>query len=92
MSDNVPVPRKRVRRHRDRAVTQESCDRWNREHPIGSPVWVLRDHGERVASRTRSEAYLVAYGEPVVLLEGISGCYALYRVTYRDEVSDASEL
>lgn len=48
-------------------------------HPEGTPVIVRRDDGSEFATRTRSKPWDLC-GTPVVLLEGISGGYALERV------------
>lgn len=49
------------------------------KHPEGTPVIVRRDDGSEFATRTRSMPWDLC-GTPVVLLEGISGGYALERV------------
>lgn len=60
---------------------QRTCDDWNAAQPIGSPVWLTKDSGERVQTKTRSEAYICDAGYPVIFLEGVSGYYLLDRVT-----------
>lgn len=52
---------------------------WNRNHPVGTPVIVKRDSGVEERTTTRSVAWKLGL-EPVILLEGISGCYSLKRV------------
>lgn len=56
---------------------------WNKQNPVGTPVVVLRDNGERLETFTRSEAWVLANGQAVVQVKGISGCYALDRVKWR---------
>lgn len=48
--------------------------------PAGHEVIVARDTGDVVHTRTRSGAWLLGDGSPVVLLEGFVGGFALERV------------
>lgn len=57
------------------------CDRWNTRHPIGTPVVVKRDGGQTISTRTRSAAQVLGGHTAVIWVEGISGCYALDRVS-----------
>jgi hypothetical protein len=57
------------------------CQRWNQAHPVGSRVEVRRDNGQRLATKTRSEAFVEANGLPVIFVERINGYYKLDRVT-----------
>lgn len=59
---------------------KQQVDRWNRHHQVGTPVLVQRDNGEILATKTRSEAAVMASGVAVVWVEGIAGCYLLDRV------------
>ena len=55
---------------------------WNAVHPIGTPVryWRgLRDGDGQVAV-TRSKAWRLSSGEPVVMVEGCAGGIALTHV------------
>lgn len=58
---------------------------WNELHPAGTPVVVTNDAGQPMHTKTRSEAWMLGADSrspghtPVVLLEGISGAYALER-------------
>jgi hypothetical protein len=52
---------------------------WNAAVPVGSPVTVRKDSDEIVETRTRSEAWVLSGHSPVVLLDGIRGCYLLTR-------------
>jgi hypothetical protein len=53
--------------------------------PIGTPVTVTKDHGDQVDTATRSAPWKL--GDTwVILVEGISGGYALARVAERSEV------
>lgn len=69
-----------------RLTEHEICRRevsdWNKHIPIGSKVVVIRDSGEIIHTSTKSEAWLLGSHTPVVMLHGISGCYALNRVQF----------
>lgn len=53
---------------------------WNEVIAPGTRVIVIKDNGDEVKTKTRSEAWLVGGHTPVVLLDGISGGYDLSRV------------
>jgi hypothetical protein len=57
-----------------------TADEWNAAHPVGAAVIVKRDNGRLEYRKTRSAAWNLGHGQPVVMLEGISGGYALERV------------
>lgn len=53
---------------------------WNNNHdPMGTKVEVKLDDGSIMKTTTRSVAWIVG-GEPVVMVEGISGGYLLSRM------------
>lgn len=58
-------------------MTAMTADEWNERHPIGTAVryWPLLNPrgGAPFDSRTRSEAWGLGHGQPVVLIEGRSG-------------------
>lgn len=56
---------------------QADVDNWNAQHPVGTEVRVMRDFGGPVITKTRSEAWMLGGHTAVVMLEGISGAYAL---------------
>lgn len=58
--------------------------------PIGTAVTVTKDDGTQVETVTRSGPWRLG-GAWVILLEGISGGYALARVVERTEVGHAIE-
>lgn len=62
-------------------VPQRDLDRAKR-WPIGQPVTVTTDDGSRVDTATRSGPWQLG-STWVILLDGISGGYALARVTER---------
>ena len=53
-------------------------------HPAGTPVVVTLDDGTPWETATRSRAWALGHGEPVVSLEGRTGGYALERVRVRE--------
>jgi len=61
-------------------VMQSKCDAFNKNHPIGSPVTVVKDFGEQVETKVKHPAQILSGHTPVVWLAGISGCYLLDRV------------
>lgn len=54
---------------------------WNAAHKPGARVVVKLDNGKLWFTKTRSEAWNLGHGQPVVMLEGKSGGYDLARVT-----------
>ncbi|MGH8217378.1 MAG: hypothetical protein ACREUT_02225 [Steroidobacteraceae bacterium] len=57
-----------------------TADEWNAAYPPGQPVIVTLDGGRQWPTKTRSEAWNLGHGQPVVMLEGKSGGYDLQRV------------
>lgn len=57
-----------------------TAEKWNASYPVGQPVIVTRDDGSKWPTKTRSEAWNLGHGQPVVMLEGKSGGYDLQRV------------
>ena len=68
---------------RQSKAAQELCERWNKLHPVGSAVTVTKDDGSKLETTTRSEAWRLRSGTPVVLVDGSIGCYKLTRVAAR---------
>ncbi|MEG6552271.1 hypothetical protein V6C53_18740 [Desulfocurvibacter africanus] len=66
---------------KQQAKEQSLCEAWNASHPVGTVVSILRDNGNTTQTRTVSEAQVLNGHTAMVWLEGISGCYALKRVT-----------
>ena len=66
-------------------TTQEQVDAWNNDgnNPVGCAVYVLRDNGEILETVTRSVAEVLSGHTAVIWVRGITGCYALERVTRR---------
>lgn len=66
-------------------------ENWNLKHPIGTAVVVLLDSGERGATVTTGEAYVLGGHSAVVGIAGVSGCYLLDRVTAVGAAMDRNE-
>lgn len=64
---------------RNRKEQRDLVKRW-KDVPIGTEVIVTKDDGQEIRTRTRSGPELLGGHSAVIWLEGISGCYALYRV------------
>jgi hypothetical protein len=80
-----PPPRpKRYRRAwsggRDLTKQALTAAEWNGRHKPGIDVVVILDDGTQWKTKTRSEAWELGHGQPVVALEGKSGGYDLSRV------------
>lgn len=56
------------------------ADEWNEKHRPGIGVLVTLDDGKLWHTKTRSEAWELGHGQPVVMLEGKAGGYDLQRV------------
>lgn len=53
---------------------------WNERFKPGIEVVVILDNGDHWKTKTRSEAWEIGNGTPVISLEGKAGGYALKRV------------
>ena len=53
---------------------------WNARFAEGTEVCVTLDNGDPWFTTTRSEAWELGHGQPVVMLSGRSGSFALERV------------
>lgn len=62
-------------------VAALECENWNLKHPVGTIVWLRKDSGDTVHTKTRSEAYVCDSGYAVCFFEGVSGYYLLNRAT-----------
>lgn len=67
-------------RLRSRASQARDVKQWNENYPGGTPVYVVKDLGEVVETRTRSIAWMAGDAHAMVLVDGISGGYILARV------------
>lgn len=71
-----------------------TADQWNARYPIGTPVVAYPltrpednqpDYFERLETQTRSAAWALGHGEPVVMVDGHAGGIAL---THVDPITD----
>lgn len=58
-----------------------TAEQWNFYYPAGTLVAVQRGPAERRVTRTRSLAWELGHGTPVVLVDGYTGGIALKRLT-----------
>ena len=59
---------------------KEIVEHWNFYYPPGTEVQLTNDLGEVEKTKTRSEAWLLGSGHPVVSVEGRTGGYLLDRI------------
>lgn len=65
---------------------KDACEKFNATYPVGTDVFLRKDNGTLVSTKTRSTAGVLNDREAVIWLEGIGGCYLLDRVTPFDQV------
>jgi hypothetical protein len=63
----------------------DRVERWNSHYPPGTEVLLTNDFGEVEKTKTRSEAWLLDSGHPVVKVEGRTGGYLLERIRATNE-------
>lgn len=61
----------------------EQVDGWNANYPVGTPVTVTRDDGDKLETATRSIAWTLYGGTAVIMVDGIAGAYLLERTAPR---------
>ena len=66
-------------RIRSSALHRDLVKRWNRYHPVGTPViyWPVLGRPDQIRSRTRSPAQVLSGHTAVVWLEGHAACVSL---------------
>lgn len=68
----------------DRTIADlHAVNAWNKQHEPGTLVTVRLDDGTIKQTRTTSQAWMLGGHTVVVIVEGISGGYALDRVRAR---------
>lgn len=60
-----------------------TAEQWNKIAPEGTPVFLVDDFGRVEETVTRSVAWNLGHGEPVVLVEGKPGGWGLDRLTIK---------
>lgn len=63
-----------------RAKVEKQVRDWNAKYSMGTPVTREDDDGKLHKTKTRSGAWVLPSGAPVVLVEGIAGGYLLDRI------------
>lgn len=63
---------------------QRAADRFNEEHPVGTPVLLTLDSGEEIKTHTRSAAWVVGGHSAMVMVIGKSGGWQINRVRRRE--------
>jgi hypothetical protein len=63
------------------AITEAQVWNWNKRYPPGTEVALTNDDGHVERTKTRSIAWCLGSGHPVVKVEGRTGGYSLYRIT-----------
>jgi len=53
---------------------------WNQTMLVGAEVTLIDDFGNKHETKTRSEAWLALDGSPLVMVEGRTGGYLLWRI------------
>jgi hypothetical protein len=74
-------PAWKLKQEEARRVAGLECENWNLKHPVGVKVALLKDGGETIHTRTRSEAYVADSGHAVCFFDAVSGYYLLNRAT-----------
>jgi hypothetical protein len=59
---------------------QNEVAQWNAQHPVGTEVFLTKDDGEVLHTKTRSTAWVLGGHTNLILLENISGACDLDRV------------
>jgi hypothetical protein len=71
------------RYHVSHEFAAEIVEDFNRQSPVGTPVWYWRDlwNGPVLETQVREAAYISDAGIPVVFLEKVSGYVSVFHVT-----------
>ena len=64
---------------------QQRVDDWNDKYPPGTPVHLVNDDQQVEHTRTRTPAWLLGDGTPVVSVEGRTGGYLMDRISVRED-------
>lgn len=88
-----PVTRLTKRQAKEQQLAAENAARaWNARHAIGTRVryWRKLRYGPTLDTATRSEAWVLPCGEPVVLLDRVSGAVSIHHLTPASELPAAA--
>jgi len=64
---------------------EEKVEQWNFHYPPGTKVQLTNDLGQVEKTKTRTPAWLLGSGTPVVSVDGRTGGYLLDRITVQTE-------
>lgn len=64
---------------------QAAIEEYNRAVPIGTEVIVTKDDGKKIRTKTRSAAWVLGGHTPVIMIEGVTGCFLLDRIEIIEE-------
>jgi hypothetical protein len=64
----------------DPTISGWAIHTWNQTTPPETPVALLEDDGSITDTKTRSEAWALGDGSPVVKVDGKAGGYSLWRI------------
>jgi len=56
---------------------------WNKKYPAGTEIYyypIIGKKDSRIESKTRSQAWTIEGGEPVIMLDGMAGFRSLHHV------------
>jgi hypothetical protein len=62
----------------------ELVAKWNEANAVGCEVVLTDDMGNKHDTKTRSNAWVLPSGHPVVMVEGRAGGYDLFRIVPKD--------
>lgn len=68
---------------KETAMPKMTAEQWNDTYPAGQPVELTEDDGSITHTQTRSIAWELGHGEPVVKVDGKTGGYLLERIKAR---------
>lgn len=83
---SVESTRRRQKQEQERVrLGREMADAFNAANPIGTPVyaWPRFIDDKPLATHTRSSAWVLGHGEPVVSVEGLRGGISLMHIEVR---------
>lgn len=69
---------------RHQTYSQAEVDAWNLAHPVGTACRYEDGPGNWIPTKTRSEAWLLGHGVPVVKIQGKSGGYGIDCLSFPD--------
>lgn len=67
----------------EKSLTCMKAQEWNDKYPVGQLVELIEDNGSVTHTKTRSEAWELGHGKPVIMVVGKSGGYLLSRIRAR---------